>query len=66
MTEEHHSTEQQLIENRIEKMARFRERGDEPFKYIFILSSDAAEASYAYTICCQPEEGIDELPRDAW
>jgi lysyl-tRNA synthetase class 2 len=48
MTEEHHSTEQQLIENRIEKMARFRERGDEPFKYIFNRSCSIAEARAAF------------------
>ena len=48
MTEEHHSTEQQLIENRIEKMARFRERGDEPFKYAFRRSCSIAEARAAF------------------
>ncbi len=48
MTEEHHSTEQQLIENRIEKMTRFRERGDEPFKYAFARTCSIAEARAAF------------------
>jgi lysyl-tRNA synthetase class 2 len=48
MTEEHHSTEQQLRENRIEKMARFRERGDEPFKYSFARTHSIAEARAAF------------------
>lgn len=48
MTEEHHSTEQQLRETRIEKMARFRERGDEPFKYRFERSSSIADARSAF------------------
>ena len=48
MTEEHHSTEQQLIDNRIEKMARFRERGDEPFKYRFERTCSIADARAAF------------------
>ncbi|MFO7975365.1 MAG: lysine--tRNA ligase [Candidatus Hydrogenedentota bacterium] len=48
MTEEQHSTERQLIENRMEKMARFRERGDEPFKYVFERSCSIAEARRAF------------------
>lgn len=48
MTEEHHSTEQQLIDNRIEKMARFRERGDEPFKYCFERTCSIADARAAF------------------
>ncbi len=35
MTEEHHTTEQELIQHRIDKMERIRARGDEPFKYAF-------------------------------
>jgi lysyl-tRNA synthetase, class II len=33
--EEHHSTEQELWQHRVDKMARIRERGDEPFKFRF-------------------------------
>ena len=49
MTEnEHRSTEQELIQNRIEKMARLRERNDEPFKYAFDRSCSIAEARAAF------------------
>ncbi|MCX8063905.1 MAG: lysine--tRNA ligase [Candidatus Hydrogenedentes bacterium] len=41
---EEHSTLQEIIENRIKKMLRFRDRGDEPYKYIFHRSSTIAEA----------------------
>ena len=46
--EQHHSTEQDLIQNRIEKMERFRARGDEPFKYAFERSCSIAEARAAF------------------
>jgi len=44
----HHSTEQDLIQNRIDKMARIRGRGDEPFKYTFgrSCSIDGARAAF--------------------
>ena len=48
MNEEHHSTEEELIQNSINKMERFRERGDEPFKYKFDRSSSIADARAAY------------------
>ena len=45
MTDEtHHSTEDDLIQNRINKMERWRARGDEPFKYKFERSCTLAEA----------------------
>ena len=37
-TEEHHSTEQDLRQHRLEKMERFRGRGDDPFKHAFVRS----------------------------
>ncbi|MFP4173312.1 MAG: lysine--tRNA ligase [Candidatus Hydrogenedentota bacterium] len=43
-TTEHHSTEQDLIQQRIEKLERFRARGDEPFKYTFKRTCPIAEA----------------------
>jgi lysyl-tRNA synthetase, class II len=46
--EQHHSTEQDLIQNRIEKMERFRARGDEPFKYAFERSCSIGEARAAF------------------
>lgn len=50
MTEqsEHRSTEQELIQNRIDKMERIRARGDEPFKYTFDRSCGIGEARAAY------------------
>ena len=48
MTEEHHSTEQELIQNRIQNMQRFRDRGDDPFKYAFARSCSIAEARAAF------------------
>ena len=48
MTGEHHSTEQELIQNRIQKMERFRDRGDDPFKYTFARSCSVAEARAAF------------------
>ena len=37
--EEHHSTEQDLIQHRLDKLERIRGRGDEPFKYVYERSS---------------------------
>lgn len=48
MTEEHHSTEADLKQHRLDKLDRIRARGEEPFKYIFARSSsiDAARAAF--------------------
>lgn len=40
----HRSTEQELIQNRVNKMERFRSRADEPFKYTFHRSCSIADA----------------------
>ncbi|HOZ47610.1 MAG TPA: lysine--tRNA ligase [Candidatus Hydrogenedentes bacterium] len=48
MDDTHHSTEQELFENRIEKLERIRGRGDEPFKYFFQRSSSIREARTAF------------------
>ncbi|MBN2310828.1 MAG: lysine--tRNA ligase [Candidatus Hydrogenedentes bacterium] len=47
-TEQHHSTEQDLIQNRIEKAERIRARGDEPYKYRFERSCTIGEARAAF------------------
>jgi len=39
-----HSTEQDLIQNRLRKLERIRARGDEPFKYSFKRSATIGEA----------------------
>lgn len=44
----HHSTEDDLRQNRVDKLARFRARGDEPFKYSFDRTSSIAEARAAF------------------
>lgn len=41
---EHHSTEHDLIQQRLAKVERIRGRGDEPFKYAFERSCSIAEA----------------------
>ena len=60
MSEEHHSTEQDLKRHRTEKLARIRARGDEPFKYLFARSSGigAARAEFeaAEAACADPAE----------
>jgi lysyl-tRNA synthetase class 2 len=43
-TDESRSTEQELIQNRIDKLERMRNRGEEPFKYAFERSSSIGEA----------------------
>ena len=48
MMSEHHSTEDDLIQNRIEKMERFRARNDEPFKYVFERSCRIGQARAAF------------------
>ncbi len=45
MTEQsHHSTEQDLLQHRLDKLARIRGRGDEPFKYTFARTHSILEA----------------------
>lgn len=46
--QEHHSTEQELRQHRLDKLARIRERGDEPFKYRFERSVQIGEARSAF------------------
>jgi lysyl-tRNA synthetase class 2 len=46
--QEHHSTEQDLIQNRLRKLERIRERGDDPFKYSFKRSHTVGEARAAF------------------
>jgi lysyl-tRNA synthetase, class II len=48
MTEDHHTTEDDLRQHRIDKMERIRARGDEPFKYIFERTCTIAEARAAF------------------
>lgn len=48
MEETHHSTEQDLYQNRLNKLERFRARGDEPYKYRFERSGGVAEARAAF------------------
>jgi len=48
MNEEHHSTEQDLIQNRILKLERIRARGDDPFKYSYDRSCTIHEARAAF------------------
>jgi len=43
-----HSTEQDLMQHRLDKLARIRARGDEPFKYTFERSCTIAEAGAAF------------------
>lgn len=45
--QEHHSTEQELRQHRIDKLERIRARGDEPFKYTFERSATIGEATNA-------------------
>ncbi len=51
MTDEtHHSTERDLIQNRIDKAERIRARGDEPYKYTFERSCTIGEARAAFEL----------------
>lgn len=62
MTEEsHHSTEDDLIQNRINKMERWRARGDEPFKYTFERSHSLAEACAAFEAVEAESEDPDAI-----
>ncbi|MBI5091138.1 MAG: lysine--tRNA ligase [Candidatus Hydrogenedentes bacterium] len=53
--DEHHSAEEELIKNRVAKMERLRERGDEPFKYLvdfhaIPVTREEGESDDAYRI----------------
>ncbi|MBI4556703.1 MAG: lysine--tRNA ligase [Candidatus Hydrogenedentes bacterium] len=48
MHQEHHSSEQDLIQNRLQKLSHIRSRGDEPFKHKFERSSLIGEARAAF------------------
>ena len=48
MDAQHHSTEQDLMQNRINKLDRIRARGDEPFKFKFERSHEIAAARSAF------------------
>ena len=48
MTDEHHSTEDDLIQHRRDKLERIRARGDNPFKYAFARSHTLAQACSDY------------------
>jgi lysyl-tRNA synthetase class 2 len=56
-TEEHHSTEQDLRQHRLEKMERFRGRGDDPFKHAFVRSHALEAARDAFVAA---EEAVAE------
>lgn len=45
---EHHSNEQELRQHRLDKLARIRARGDEPYKYIFQRSHLIGAARAAF------------------
>ncbi len=45
---EHHSTIDGIIQHRIAKAAQMRERGDEPYKYLYARSCSIAEARAAF------------------
>ena len=47
-TTEHHSNEQELRQHRLDKLARIRARGDEPYKYIFTRSHMIGAARAAF------------------
>ena len=46
--QEHHSTEQDLIQHRLDKLDRIRSRGDVPYKYKFERSSSIDAARVAF------------------
>lgn len=63
--ETHHSTEQDLIQHRLDKLERVRARGDNPYKYTFERSSTIAAARTAFE-AGEKEEGDPEAePVDA-
>lgn len=58
MEAQHHSTEDDLRRHRLDKLARIRERGDEPYKYVFKRSCTIAQARQAL-------ETWEQAPGDA-
>ena len=58
----HHSTEQDLIQHRLDKLARIGARGDVAFKYSFERSCSIAEARDAYEKA--ESEAGDDPPAD--
>ncbi len=65
--QDHHSTEQELRQHRIDKLARIRARGDEPFKYGFERSGQLGEMCTAFESAEAEatEENPAELPAQA-
>jgi lysyl-tRNA synthetase class 2 len=62
MDEQHHSTEQDLIQHRLDKLERIRGRGDEPFKYKFERTHSIAQARAEYEAAeaaTEDKESID-------
>lgn len=57
MTQEYHSTEEELRQHRIVKLERIRARGDEPYKYAFERSCSIGEARKAFE---EAEAGTDD------
>ena len=68
MTEqEHHSTEQELRQHRLDKLERMRSRGEEPFKFLFERTGTLGAVTAAYE-ALEPgagEEHAAELPDQA-
>ncbi|GMV93936.1 MAG: lysine--tRNA ligase [Candidatus Hydrogenedentota bacterium] len=64
MTEEHHSTEEELRRHRLEKLERIRARGDEPFKYTFERSSaiGKARAEFERVESAAREDEVAKVP----
>ena len=64
MTEEHHSTEDDLRQHRLDKLERVRTRGDEPYKYSFARTSSISDARAAFEAEEEnaSEESLAELP----
>lgn len=58
---EHHSTEQELIRHRLEKLERIRARGEEPFKYRFDRSCTIGEARAAFEQTEQMDSAASDL-----
>lgn len=62
--QEHHSTEQDLRQNRISKLERIRARGDEPFKYLFQRSHVIGEARTAFEALEAAAEDKEHIAMD--
>jgi lysyl-tRNA synthetase class 2 len=66
MTDERrHSTEQDLIQNRIRKLERIRGRGDDPFKYRFDRTHAIGEARAAFEQAEAASEHREQAALDA-